>query len=87
MIRLDAEAICDQCHAKARCTVDSDWLVSRRISSPGEAMHGLPGWYFKKTTGGSIFCEPSLACSDNCMAALKKYTEESYPGEWKRCQE
>jgi hypothetical protein len=85
MIRLDAEAICDHCKAKARCTVDVDWLVSRRIPSPGAAMHGLPGWYFKYTTGGNLFTETNLACSDKCMKVLADDTR--YEGVWKHCPE
>jgi hypothetical protein len=83
MVRIDAEAICSYCGAKARGALDVDLLLSRRIASPGEAMHGLPDWYYK-TADQNLFCDPNLACSKKCMAALAK--EQTTSGDWKPCK-
>jgi len=88
-IRLDAEAICQGCGAKARCTFDVDLLMSKTISSPGGAMYGLPDWYYKHTDSGLLVSRPNvtclnLACSEKCMKALAKESS-NLAGEWKRC--
>ena len=77
--KLDAEAICHHCGKRASCKLDVDRLMSRRFSSPGGAMSGLPDWYYKNCG----YETDNLACSEKCAAALTKAT--SYSGEWNRC--
>jgi hypothetical protein len=82
-IRIEAEATCNECRAKARCTLDVDALISPSMGSPGMAMRGLPGWYYKDGTG-NLAGSDNLACSEKCMAVLAKDT--TYRGEWKPCR-
>ena len=88
-IRLDAEAICSGCGARARCTFDVELLMSKTISSPGGAMYGLPDWYWLDGGTGmlvstsKVTCR-NLACSEKCMKSLLKETS-NLAGEWKRC--
>ncbi len=46
-------------------------------------MHGLPDWYWKDASGGNLYGERTLACSQKCVATLEK--ESNMTGVWKRC--
>ena len=85
MMRIDADAVCDNCRARARCTLDVDMLLSRRKASPGGSMHGLPDWYWKDADGGNLYGDRNLACSEKCMSVLAKDT--NLRGVWKPCAE
>ena len=78
-VKIDAEAICHHCGKRAPCKLDVDLLMSKRFSSPGGSMSGLPDWYYKN----SGYETDNLACSEKCAAALTKTT--SYSGAWTRC--
>jgi hypothetical protein len=80
-ILIDAEVSCNHCGAKARCKLDADDLRSKRFSTPGDALRGLPSWHYKDYAGGH---NASLACSEACMKALAA-EDTNYAGRWVPC--
>jgi hypothetical protein len=80
-IRIDAEVSCNRCGTKARCTLDADDLRSRRFSTAGAAIRGLPNWHYKDYDGGN---PARLACSEACMKVLAA-EYDGYAGSWKPC--
>ena len=75
-IHLNAEVICNHCGAKAACTLDADELRSTKFGYIGDAIRGLPGWYYKHQ-------HANVACSEECMKFLAQDTR--YVGQWKPC--
>jgi len=82
-IRVEGEAICCRCGAKAPCAVDLDVIMHRSVSGPGGAVFGLPDWFHKEGPG-NLAGENNLACSEKCMKILAE--DARHRGEWKHCR-